>query len=279
MKSQLLIMLEMQDAMNSRVNPDWRQAGNAWYRAIWTECAEMLDHYGWKWWKHQEPDFDQVHLELVDIMHFAMSDYLLQDSDNARVAERIAGELSDPGQETDIRAAIEATAQSTIANQSMHFSAFANIMALAEMDFDKLFRMYVGKNVLNFFRQDHGYKEGSYVKIWDGREDNEHLAELLVELDSARVLTHPVEGREADYNQWYTEIHLAEVLALPGFVAVQRFKLSEAQMMDTGNWQYLDKRLCCTHACTAYPPFQDPCKCRWANSGLGRLRSLRRCQG
>ena len=185
MKSQLLIMLEMQDAMNSRVNPDWRQAGNAWYRAIWTECAEMLDHYGWKWWKHQEPDFDQVHLEMVDIMHFAMSDYLLQDSDNARVAERIVAELSNPGQETDIRAAIEATAQSTIANQSMHFSAFANIMALAEMDFDKLFRMYVGKNVLNFFRQDHGYKEGSYVKIWDGREDNEHLAELLVELDSA----------------------------------------------------------------------------------------------
>ena len=39
MKTQLLVMLEMQDAMNSRVNPDWRQAGNAWYRAIWTECA------------------------------------------------------------------------------------------------------------------------------------------------------------------------------------------------------------------------------------------------
>ncbi len=180
-------MLDMQDAMNARVNPDWRQAGNAWYRAIWTECAEMLDHYGWKWWKHQQPDLEQVQLELVDIMHFAMSDYLLQDEDSEAVAARIVAELSDPRQESDIRAAIEAMAQSTIANKSMHFSDFANVMALIEMDFDRLYRTYVGKNVLNFFRQDHGYKDGSYIKIWEGREDNEHLVEVLACLDSSSI--------------------------------------------------------------------------------------------
>ncbi len=185
MKAQLLVMLEMQDAMNSRVNPEWRTAGNAWYRAIWTECAEMLDHYGWKWWKHQQPDLDQVQLELVDIMHFAMSDYLLREADYDAAAERILVELADPRQQQDIRVAIEAMAGSTIEQQSMHFSDFANVMALVEMNFDSLYRMYVGKNVLNFFRQDHGYKDGSYIKIWDGREDNEHLAELLTALDSA----------------------------------------------------------------------------------------------
>jgi len=194
MKTQLLVMLEMQDAMNSRVNPDWRQAGNAWYRAIWTECAEMLDHYGWKWWKHQQPDLEQVQLELVDILHFAMSDYLLQDSDNAIVAARIEAELSDPRQCDDIRSAIETMAQSTIAQQSMHFSDFANIMTLIEMDFEQLYRTYIGKNVLNFFRQDHGYKEGSYLKTWHGREDNEHLAELLITLDS-----NSADFREAVY--------------------------------------------------------------------------------
>jgi len=184
MQAQLLVMLEMQDAMNSRVNPVWREANNEWYRAIWTECAEMLDHYGWKWWKHQQPDLDQVQLELVDIMHFAMSDYLLQEADNNLVADRIIAEFSDPESSGDIRAAIEVMAQSTIASRSMHFSNFANIMALIDMDFDQLYRMYVGKNVLNFFRQDHGYKDGSYTKVWHDREDNEHLAELLSELDS-----------------------------------------------------------------------------------------------
>lgn len=178
-------MLEMQDAMNARVNPDWRRAGNAWYRAIWTECAEMLDHYGWKWWKHQQPDLEQVRLELVDIMHFAMSDYLLADDDNDAVAQRISDELSAAAQNTDIRSAIENMAQTTIARQSMHFSDFANVMQLIDMDFEDLYRIYVGKNVLNFFRQDNGYKEGSYVKIWQGREDNEHLAELLQQLDSS----------------------------------------------------------------------------------------------
>ena len=177
-------MLELQDAMNARVNSDWREANNEWYRAIWTECAEMLDHYGWKWWKHQQPDLDQVQLELVDIFHFAMSDYLLQSDDNSAVASRILQEMGNPGSITDIRQAIESMAQSTIANRSMHFSTFGNIMQLIEMDFDQLYRMYVGKNVLNFFRQDHGYKEGSYIKVWQGREDNEHLAELLTLLDS-----------------------------------------------------------------------------------------------
>ena len=186
MKKQLLVMLDMQDSMNARVNSDWRNAGNAWYRAIWTECAEMLDHYGWKWWKHQEPDLEQVRLELVDILHFAMSDYLLQDDDNNAVAERIEAELSDPRQVDDLRVAIEAMAQTTIERQSMHFSDFANLMILLEMDFDSLYRSYVGKNVLNFFRQDHGYKDGSYVKVWNGREDNEHLVDVVSQLDSER---------------------------------------------------------------------------------------------
>ena len=184
MKNKLLVMLELQAAMNARVNSGWRMANSEWYRAIWTECAEMLDHYGWKWWKHQQPDLDQVRLELVDIFHFAMSDYLLQDNDNEAVASRILAELACPGSISEIRLAIESMAQSTIANQSMHFSEFANIMQLIEMDFDQLYRMYVGKNVLNFFRQDHGYKDGSYIKVWQGREDNEHLVELLTRLDS-----------------------------------------------------------------------------------------------
>jgi dimeric dUTPase (all-alpha-NTP-PPase superfamily) len=184
MKQQLLIMLEMQDAMNARVNPDWRRAGNAWYRAIWTECAEMLDHYGWKWWKQQQPDLEQVELELVDIMHFAMSDYLLQDDDNAAVAARIESELAETREGAEIREAIEQMAQSTIARRSMHFADFARLMNLIGMDFDRLYRSYVGKNVLNFFRQDHGYQDGSYIKQWHGREDNEHLVEVVAMLDS-----------------------------------------------------------------------------------------------
>jgi hypothetical protein len=74
-------------------------------------------------------------------------------------------------------------------------------MQLIEMDFDQLYRMYVGKNVLNFFRQDHGYKDGSYIKVWQGREDNEHLAELLTRLDSetARFKDEVYQGLQSRY--------------------------------------------------------------------------------
>jgi hypothetical protein len=183
MKEKILAMLEMQDAMNSKVNPDWRQAGSEWYRAIWTECAEMLDHYGWKWWKHQQPDMDQVKLEIVDIWHFAMSDLLIKGGSVDEVAEQIGSELQSPVEANDIREAIELLAGATLQTQAANVPIFARLMQLADLPFDELFRMYVGKNVLNFFRQDHGYKDGSYIKVWDGREDNEYLAEILPSLD------------------------------------------------------------------------------------------------
>src|SRR5690606_39018794 len=63
---------------------------------------------------------------------------------------------------------------------------FAALLADCGMDWQDLFCQYVGKNVLNFFRQDHGYKDGTYRKIWDGREDNAHLVEVMAELDSNR---------------------------------------------------------------------------------------------
>jgi hypothetical protein len=40
------------------------------------------------------------------------------------------------------------------------------------------------------------------------------------------VLTRPVEGREEEFNDWYNNTHLPEVLGTDGFIAAQRFKLA-----------------------------------------------------
>jgi C_GCAxxG_C_C family probable redox protein len=184
MKQKIHTMLELQDAMNRKVNPDWRDAGYPWYRAIWTECAEMLDHYGWKWWKHQKPDMAQVHLEIVDIWHFALSDLILHNDTIEKATEQAFEGLEQQLAEVDFRSSIEELAMASIKYQSADIGRFAQVMRAANLSFDELFKTYVGKNVLNFFRQDHGYKEGSYIKIWDGREDNEYLAEILGSLDA-----------------------------------------------------------------------------------------------
>lgn len=48
-----------------------------------------------------------------------------------------------------------------------------------QFGFNDIYKLYLGKNILNMFRQDNGYAEGTYVKIWDGEEDNVYLASLL----------------------------------------------------------------------------------------------------
>jgi hypothetical protein len=54
------------------------------------------------------------------------------------------------------------------------------------------------------------------------------------------VLTNPVEGRDADYNDWYTNQHIPDVVSVPGIVAAQRFKLNDFQMAGAPSpWKYL----------------------------------------
>ncbi len=176
-------MLELQDAMNSKVHPQWRAQGNAWYRAIWVECAELLDHYGWKWWKAQQPDMEQVELELIDIWHFGMSIALEAGGSYEHIAEDLAERLHQRAQQDDFREAIERFAETTLNTKGFDVAGFAELLSLADVSFDTLFRSYVAKNVLNIFRQDHGYKEGTYSKLWNGREDNEHLMEIMASLE------------------------------------------------------------------------------------------------
>jgi hypothetical protein len=41
------------------------------------------------------------------------------------------------------------------------------------------------------------------------------------------VFSNPAEGRETDYNRWYDETHLPEVLAVPGVVRASRHRIPQ----------------------------------------------------
>ena len=186
MKQPLINMLEMQHRMNTRVHEDWINQGFEWYRATWVECGELMDHQGYKWWKAQAADLPQVQLEIVDIWHFGMSAILAEEGDIGMSAERILAECEqrEPG-DLAVLEATESLAEHVLVNKSFSPAKFWDLMTAASMSFDQLYTSYVGKNVLNFFRQDHGYNNGSYMKEWAGREDNEHLFELAEALDSS----------------------------------------------------------------------------------------------
>ncbi|RKZ94131.1 MAG: hypothetical protein DRQ40_06450, partial [Gammaproteobacteria bacterium] len=74
--AQLTEMLDMQERLEIRIDgPDWRDKDHDYRLCIHMECAEIIDHMGWKHWKavDTQPDWDAIAMELVDIWHFAMA--------------------------------------------------------------------------------------------------------------------------------------------------------------------------------------------------------------
>lgn len=193
---QLATMLDLQQKMNAKVNPDWINAGYGFMRAAMVESVEAIEHHGWKWWKAQEKDLPQLQMECVDIWHFALSHILIEyQGDVTASAKSIAQQLTASVNELTFDGTdYEFTQQTLLDNLELmtglaaakrfNVSLFMTIIEQCEMSTDTLFEQYVGKNILNFFRQDYGYKTGTYIKEWNGREDNEHLVEVLAELDS-----------------------------------------------------------------------------------------------
>lgn len=171
--------------MNTKVHPQWSEQNFEWYRAVWVECAELMDHQGYKWWKMQDPDLEQVQLEVIDIWHFGMSALFANYDSATDIADAILSAWSTiENQQLSVHQATEELAAWCLMHKSFSASHFWQLLVAVELDFDQLFVAYVGKNVLNFFRQDNGYKDGSYIKLWDGKEDNLHLVELTAELDT-----------------------------------------------------------------------------------------------
>ena len=220
----LKTMLNLQQRLNDETNgPGWehgltRQGKRIdWRRCIWLEAAELVESYPWKHWKNiaAEPDYDNIRIEAVDIWHFVMSEALRLnategDGDIDALADRIAAtdafrafEAGEGEKPEDLYAQI-ATVESFVAALFATAPAeeltarFFDVARLGDLDLANLYALYVGKNLLNRFRQEHGYKEGTYTKVWNGREDNVVMQEIL----SARPGIDPEElyaKLEAEY--------------------------------------------------------------------------------
>jgi hypothetical protein len=192
----LLAMLELQDSMNRKIDHDWLGKRHAYLRAVLVEATEALEHYGWKWWKQQIPDRAQLRIELIDIWHFVLSEYLLRaGGDKAAAVQSIRSEwTADAALEfdgtrydlaaLDMRQQLELLA-ALAAVRRLCLPLVAQLFAACDLPPPVLFRDYVSKNVLNHFRQDRGYKSGDYKKSWDGAEDNVHMAQILETLTAA----------------------------------------------------------------------------------------------
>ena len=185
MKNKILEMLKLQDKMNNSVNPNWRTANYTWTDAIMVEAVEAIEHFGWKWWKNQEPDIEQAKMELVDIWHFALSNAMVATHDNMtleQLADDLATHIKKEKWQSEIHISfVDYMRQvvATAANGGFSAPSFFFAMHKIGLSFDDLYIQYIAKNCLNSFRQANGYKEGTYIKIWNNEEDNIHLLQII----------------------------------------------------------------------------------------------------
>ena len=198
-------MLLMQQRLNDETNGSGWENGStkdgkliSWRRCIYMECAELIDSFSWKHWKNinAAPDVENIKIELADIWHFIMSLFLenhhgQMDFDalaHEIVASTLFGEFCKEAYDinaynqyeiiNEIEIIINETSKNAVNFENLLKNYFALCLKCG-VNLCVLFELYMGKNVLNKFRQDHGYKDGNYKKTWDGKEDNMVLSELL----------------------------------------------------------------------------------------------------
>ena len=139
--SSILKMLHLQEAINSQITTDWREQYYPWYRAAWVECAELMDHHGWKWWKHERPDTDQIQLELVDIWHFGLSDCLQHCQDKNLTADALYRSVylvSLVPTTTSLLDATELFARDCLQLRRFPTLSFAQLLSSAGLDFNAM---------------------------------------------------------------------------------------------------------------------------------------------
>jgi hypothetical protein len=198
-----LEMFTLQARLNDDTNgPEWRKGRTRlgkrvnWRRCIVMEGAELIDSVPWKHWKnvHGDLDMHNIAIEIVDIWHFVMSEMLRTRSPEEAAEAALAAKQpcrthlpakwspeADEALDT-LLAPFESLMRQALDPQTSDKKLCESFWCCADaagVDFDTLYRLYIGKNALNHFRQRHGYKEGRYQKIWNGREDNAVMQSIL----------------------------------------------------------------------------------------------------
>lgn len=204
----ILLMLQLQAQLNDATNGEgWTKGVTKngkeinWKRCIYMESAEMIDSFSWKHWKNiaQEPDWANMQIEVVDVWHFIMSLAIEEYSRNMKgMIEDIALDISQLPNfssidtinhsfeaQSNVIELVEDIMLNVLKKDGFDINElikqFFKLVLMSGLDLESLYKLYVGKNILNQFRQDNGYKEGTYIKVWNGDEDNVVMQKVFKE--------------------------------------------------------------------------------------------------
>ena len=188
-------MYRLQDKLNCDTNgSQWASSGVTkegrvinWLRCIYMETAEAIDSLNWKHWKdiHSEDDIANLKVELVDIWHFMISEHIVRVGLDKAI-EEAKRDITNVSQQADEVIAdkfffLEEVMRKAVNGDFPYIEFLQAVDKVEAFTMQDVYTLYIGKNCLNKFRQDHGYKDGSYVKMWNGKEDNVYMQIALEE--------------------------------------------------------------------------------------------------
>jgi dimeric dUTPase (all-alpha-NTP-PPase superfamily) len=196
--SDLKSLLDAQEELNNKYVPNWRETISQAQQlsAVLTELAEWFESAprsggvmtnetpGWKWWKRNlEDDVQNKKVEIIDILHFMLSSWMLMaDKEEIVNISKTYSTLNIGTVPLEnifkyFASYVVFTIEKDI-NSAVYtgMGLLETLMSQSEMTWSDLENGYYLKNNLNHTRVDGGYRDGDYSKHdEDGNEDNRKL--------------------------------------------------------------------------------------------------------
>ena len=190
----------LQNSFNSKVDKEWFKKDFDWDTAIYVETAEAIDSLDWKWWKKGSNNLVNLEIELVDIYHFLIGKVIAElEFDKNKLESHFLANIGfinafefkkdeniiDFSKKENLLQYVKQLRifgsyfSNVSPNILLHLTNFFNLWYQTGNGIIDLLKKYRAKNALNFLRQHNGYKEGTYIKIWNGKEDNEFVWEYI----------------------------------------------------------------------------------------------------
>lgn len=189
-------MASKQDSLNELTVKGWITKGLNYRRALRLEAAEAMESTPWKWWKHGTMDEANVAIEGVDMMHFALSIAITDGFEGMQWLDKQLKEVFELRSKVNDEAKIPVIQKSL--DKIMYLSheenindggapdiivEIAGVMRTLGFTYAEMYKTFFGKAVLNEFRQNNGYKDKTYLKEWDGKEDNVFMQSAIKSLE------------------------------------------------------------------------------------------------
>lgn len=206
---------EVQSILNSKAdpnNPNWKEVRteNDFKLASILEMAEMIESTPWKWWKGGNADLWNIKIELIDMLHFMISNVAMRDSIKDNEANKVLGFKEDEkivkaffydndenkGADRDVSMDIF----KALVNEEYDFDFINEVVKGGGLEANEISSIYIAKYTLNEIRWEGGYALNQYKKMKSGYvdengnaveavEDNVFLKELVDDFKNNETMT------------------------------------------------------------------------------------------